>query len=285
MVSSEIINIIESLIFASVEEITIKDIKEILNSFKLEIKSEEIEETVEELNDRYEKNNNAFRITQVAGGYTYSTRKEYAQYVGKLYSEIQKKRLSQSAIETLSIISYQQPVTRSQIEFVRGVNVDYIVNSLLERDLIKIVGRENSPGRPILYGSTNKFLKVLGLNSLDDLPKLKEINEILKTEKLEGLSQADIDLYHSVNEPEKTTPDNQESQETISDDEKDDTSTNESGLAEKFIVTDLENTNSIDDEDTEKDNSEIIQPDETQENDLPDTFQEDKSDEDEQEDK
>ena len=88
MVSSEIINIIESLIFASDEEITIKEIKEIMNSFKLEIEPEEIEETVEELNDRYEKNNNAFRIIQVAGGYTYSTRKEYAQYVGKLYSVI-----------------------------------------------------------------------------------------------------------------------------------------------------------------------------------------------------
>ena len=284
MVSSEIINIIESLIFASDEEITIKEIKEIMNSFKLEIEPEEIEETVEELNDRYEKNNNAFRIIQVAGGYTYSTRKEYAQYVGKLYSVIQKKRLSQSAIETLSIISYQQPVTRSQIEFVRGVNVDYIVNSLLERDLIKIVGRENSPGRPILYGSTNKFLKVLGLNSLDDLPKLKEINEILKTEKLEGLSQADIDLYYSVNESEKTTPEDQESQETISDNKKDNSTTNEKGLTEGYIVTDLENTNSNDDEDTEKDTPEIIQHDETQENDLPDTFQEDESDKDEQKD-
>ena len=283
MVSSEIINIIESLIFASDEEIADKDIKEILNSFKLEIQPEEIEEIVEELNDRYEKNNNAFRIIQVAGGYTYSTIKEYAQYVGKLYSVIQKKRLSQSAIETLAIISYQQPVTRSQIEFVRGVNVDYIVNSLLERDLIKIVGRENSPGRPILYGSTNKFLKVLGLNSLDDLPKLKEINEILKTEKLDGLSQADIDLYYSVNESEKTTPEDQESQETISDDKKD-KSTNEKGLTEGYIVTDLENTNSNDDEDRKKDNPEIIQHDETQENDLPDTFQEDVSDEDEQKD-
>lgn len=284
MVSSEIINIIEALIFASVEEITDKDIKEILNSFKLEIKPEEIEETVEELNDRYEKNNNAFRITQVAGGYTYSTRKEYAQYVGKLYSEIQKKRLSQSAIETLAIISYQQPVTRSQIEFVRGVNVDYIVNSLLERDLIKIVGRENSPGRPILYGSTSKFLKVLGLNSLEDLPKLKEINEILKTEKLEGLSQADIDLYHSATEPEKTTPDNQESQETVSDDKKDDTSINESGSAEEFIVTDLENTNSNDEEDTEKDTPDTEKHDETQNDDSKETFQEDKSGEDEHKD-
>lgn len=265
MVSSEIINIIESLIFASDEEITIKEIKEIMNSFKLEIEPEEIEETVEELNDRYEKNNNAFRIIQVAGGYTFSTRKEYAQYVGKLYSEIQKKRLSQSAIETLAIISYQQPVTRSQIEFVRGVNVDYIVNSLLERDLIKIVGRENSPGRPILYGSTSKFLKVLGLNSLDDLPKLKEINEILKTEKLEGLTQADLDLYYSVNEPEKTAEENQESKEVVSVDEKDNASVNESDTDEEFIVTDLEN-------------------DETQENDLPDTFQEDESDGDEQKD-
>ncbi len=282
--SSEIINIIESLIFASDEEITHKDIKDIINSFKIEIEPEEIEETIEVLNDRYEKNNNAFRIIQVAGGYQYSTRKEYAKYVGKLYSEIQKKRLSQSAIETLAIISYQQPVTRSQIEFVRGVNVDYIVNSLLERNLIKIVGRENSPGRPIFYGTTNKFLKVLGLNSLDDLPKLKEINEILKTEKLEGLTQADIDLFYSVNKSEKTDAVHHESQGTISGVKKDDSKKIENSLTDEYIVTDLENTNSTNEEDTGKDNSDVKKYDETPDNNSTESFKEGVSDEDEQKD-
>ena len=172
---------------------------------------EEIEEIINLLNEEYEKNDNAFRIINVAGGYLYSTKKEFAQYVGKLYAEIQKKRLSQSAIETLAIISYRQPVTRSEIEFIRGVNVDYIVNSLLERDLIKIIGRENTTGRPILYGTTQKFLKVLGISSLEDLPRLKEINEILKTEKLEGITETDIDLFNSVNNPEMFNPNEEES--------------------------------------------------------------------------
>ena len=199
------------MIFASDEEITLKEINEILTSFHLEINPEEIEGIIKLLNEEYEKNDNAFRIINVANGYLYSTRKEFAQYVGKLYSEIQKKRLSQSAIETLAIISYRQPVTRSEIEFIRGVNVDYIVNSLLERDLIKIIGRENTTGRPILYGTTQKFLKVLGISSLEDLPRLKEINEILKTEKLEGITETDIDLFNSVNNPEMFNPNEEES--------------------------------------------------------------------------
>jgi segregation and condensation protein B len=224
------------LIFASGEEITLKEIKEILTSFHLEIELEEIEEIIKLLNEEYEKNDNAFRIINIAGGYLYSTRKEFAQYVGKLYSEIQKKKLSQSAIETLAIISYRQPVTRSEIEFIRGVNVDYIVNSLLERDLIKIIGRENTTGRPILYGTTQKFLKVLGISSLKDLPRLKEINEILKTEKLEGITEADIDLFNSVNNPEMFNP-NEEESIKLSDDTSEtntgDTSQNNtSGLSE-----------------------------------------------------
>ena len=107
-------------------------------------------------------------------------------------------------METLSIIAYKQPVTRPEIEFIRGVNVDYIVNSLLERELITILGRADSPGRPILYGTTKNFLRVLGLNSLDELPKLREINEILKTEKVEGITEADIDLFYSSGTTENT---------------------------------------------------------------------------------
>ena len=224
------------MIFASDEEITLKEINEILTSFHLEINPEEIEGIIKLLNEEYEKNDNAFRIINVAGGYLYSTGKEFAQYVGKLYTEIQKKRLSQSAIETLAIISYRQPVTRSEIEFIRGVNVDYIVNSLLERDLIKIIGRENTTGRPILYGTTQKFLKVLGISSLEDLPRLKEINEILKTEKLEGITEADIDLFNSVNNPEILNPNEDESvklSDDTADTNTDDTShKNSSGLSE-----------------------------------------------------
>jgi len=200
--NDEITNIIEAILYASEEELTVKQISEILLSFKIDLKPAEIEESIEKLNESYTANDNSFEIIKIAGGYQFATKARYAHFVGKLRTETQKKKLSQSALETLAIIAYKQPITRSNIEFIRGVNVDYIVNSLLERDLITIMGRAKSPGRPILYGTTKNFLKVLGMNSLEDLPRLKEINEILKTEKIEGITEADIDLFNSMNNPE-----------------------------------------------------------------------------------
>ena len=198
MSTAGIKNIVESLIFASEEEITLKEIKDLLDGFKIQVSLKEVEDSINELNDDYEKNGNAFEIIKVAGGFQYATRKKFAHFLGKLTAETQKKKLSQSAIETLSIIAYKQPITRTEIEFIRGVNVDYIVNSLLERDLISIKGRADGPGRPILYGTTASFLKVLGMSSVEDLPKLKEINEILKNEKIDGITEADIDLFNSM---------------------------------------------------------------------------------------
>lgn len=191
-------NIVEACIFASDEEITAKEIKDLLETFRISVSIKEIDASIEELNSSYETNGSAFEIIKLAGGYIFATRKKFSHFLGKLSAETQKKKLSQSAIETLAIIAYKQPITRSEIEFVRGVNVDYIVNSLLERDLITIKGRADGPGRPILYGTTSSFLKVLGLNAIEDLPKLKEINEILKNEKIEGISEADIDLFNSM---------------------------------------------------------------------------------------
>lgn len=198
MVSSELKAVVESLVFASEEEITAKQVKDIIDSSGMRISLTEVEEAVNTLNNEYLSAGRAFQIMRIAGGFSYATRKDYSRFVGKLYEEKQRKKLSQSAIETLSIAAYKQPITRNEIEFIRGVNVDYIVNSLLERDLIEIKGRADSPGRPILYGTTKTFLRILGLNSLDDLPKLKEINEILKNQEIEGITEADIELFNSV---------------------------------------------------------------------------------------
>ncbi|CAN5613491.1 hypothetical protein BH10BAC5_BH10BAC5_02060 [soil metagenome] len=192
-------NIVESLIFASEDEITSKQLRDILVAFNIKVDSRSIEQAIDDLNEDYKRNLSSFEIIKVAGGFQFSSRKEYGVYVGKLFDEKQKKRLSQSSIETLAIVAYKQPITRSEIEFIRGVNVDYIINSLLERDLVTITGRATTPGKPILYGTTPTFLKVLGLNSLEDLPKLKEINDILKNEKIEGITEADIDLFNSIN--------------------------------------------------------------------------------------
>ena len=220
MVNNDIKNIIESLIFASEEQITSKQIREILSSFSIKTDVNKIEQSIEKLNEEYNEAGSSFEIIKIAGGYQFATRKEYGVYVGKLFDEKQRKKLSQSSIETLAIIAYKQPITRNEIEFIRGVNVDYIVNSLLERDLVCITGRAETPGRPILYGTTDTFLKVLGLNSISDLPKLKEINDILQNEKIEGITEADIDLFNSVNQNfVPKTESQQETQQEINFDE------------------------------------------------------------------
>lgn len=202
MVSTELKNIVESIIFASEEEISSKQIKDIIDKSGLRISLAEVEESVTGLNEEYSNANKSFEILKIAGGYSFATKKEYGRFIGKLFEDKQRKKLSPSALETLAIIAYKQPITRSEMEFIRGVNVDYIVNSLLEKEMITIHGRADAPGRPILYGTTKNFLKVLGLNSLEDLPKLKEINEILKNQEIEGITEADIELFNSVNNPE-----------------------------------------------------------------------------------
>ncbi|MDZ4713161.1 MAG: SMC-Scp complex subunit ScpB [bacterium] len=202
MISPEIKNIIESIIFASDDEINARQIREIIEKGGLRISTGEVEEGVSSLTEDYRTGGRSFELIKIAGGYTFATKKEYGRFIGKLFEDKQKKRLSPSALETLAIIAYKQPITRSEMEFIRGVNVDYIVNTLLEKDLITIHGRAETPGRPILYGTTKTFLKVLGLHSTDDLPKLKEINEILNNQEIEGITEADIELFNSVNNPD-----------------------------------------------------------------------------------
>ncbi|MBX7044121.1 MAG: SMC-Scp complex subunit ScpB [Ignavibacteria bacterium] len=261
MVSSELKAIVESVIFASEEEIGSRQIKEIIDSSGLRISVAEIEEAVRDLNDEYRKEGRAFEIMSVAGGFSYATRKDYSRFVGKLYEEKQRKKLSQSAIETLSIIAYKQPITRNEIEFVRGVNVDYIVNSLLERDLITIQGRADSPGRPILYGTTKNFLKVLGLNSLEDLPKLKEINEILKNEEIEGITEADIELFNSVSSGGQASSESEDHQLTLITGEEQTTRDDERTSDAEDEATDAEDE-ATDDEDEATDDEDEATDDE-----------------------
>jgi segregation and condensation protein B len=178
-------SVIEALIFSSDESLSSF---EIINAIKgidgtdIEISADEIEVTVEQLNNKYSNEKRAFRIVKVANGYLFSTTEDYAKYVGFLSSEKTKRRLSPAALETLSIIAYKQPITKPEIEAIRGVNSDHIVNSLLEKNLINIKGRSESIGRPLLYATTNEFLKYFGLFSLTDLPKPREIEEIMNDE-------------------------------------------------------------------------------------------------------
>ena len=134
------------------------------------------------LNAQYASGGRAFRITEIAGGFTFQTTGSVGGYVGRMFAERTKRRLTQSALETLAIISFRQPISKPAIEAIRGVNADYVLKSLLDRNLIAIVGRDNSVGRPLLYGTTKTFLKHFGLNSLEDLPKPREIADLLAEE-------------------------------------------------------------------------------------------------------
>jgi len=181
-------SIVEAVIFASDVPLRLKQIKEKINEPRNPFQSkngepineEKIKSIIDELNQEYEERGSAFRIIEIAEGYQFATLPEFAKWVGKLFKERSKKKLSQPALETLAIIAYKQPISKSEIEAIRGVNVDYIVKTLLEKKLITIVGRAETIGRPLLYGTTKEFLKYFGLKSLSDLPKPSEIEEITK---------------------------------------------------------------------------------------------------------
>ena len=178
-------SVIEALVFASEDSISagelIKAIKGI-DGEDVQITNNDIENCIEELNSRYEAENLSVKIIKISNGFLFATKPEYAKYVGYLSSEKSKRKLSQAALETLAIIAYKQPITKPEIESIRGVNSDYMLNTLLEKDLITISGRAETIGRPLLYITTNEFLKYFGLNNISDLPKPREIDEIMQDE-------------------------------------------------------------------------------------------------------
>jgi segregation and condensation protein B len=196
-------NIVEALIFSSDRPLTLKQLKDIINEEKsvsgLSVDIKKIEAAIAELIDQYDDDKYSYRLMEIAGGYRFATKKEYAVWLAKLNKEKLKRKLSQSALETLAIIAYNQPITKSEIEYIRGVNVDYIVGALLEKDLITIRGRAETLGRPMIYGTTNTFLEYLGIASIEDLPPLKAIEEIIKSGPPDGVSQSDIDFFEEIN--------------------------------------------------------------------------------------
>lgn len=162
---------IEALLFASEKSLTPEEIK---NAFAGEVETGEIRAALDELREEYEAQRRGFRMYEIAGGYQLASAIDFAEVLKRFYQEREKKRMSPASLETLSVIAYRQPVTRADIEAIRGVNVDAAVKGLLDKGLIKIAGRKEVPGRPILYGTTREFLEHFGLKSLEDLPPLSE---------------------------------------------------------------------------------------------------------------
>ena len=169
--------IIEALLFASPEPLTQKKINTIFDA-----DPPDLDKYTEKLKKKYQKNDNAFEILNVAGGYQIRTRSEYDFFIRRLIIKSGQFYLSQAALESLSIIAYKQPISRLNIEGIRGVDCAGVLKTLLKKSLIKISGREDSPGRPLIYKTTDNFLKSFGLNKLSDLPKLKEISELIENE-------------------------------------------------------------------------------------------------------
>jgi segregation and condensation protein B len=175
--------IIEAVLFAADKPLGLRDLQAIL----LEETPSEIKKAVEELKSDYEVLGRSFTLKEVAQGYQFRTQSDYALFILRMIKS-SPNRLSRAAMETLAIIAYKQPILRQEIERLRGVDVGGILRTLMEKGLIRIVGRKNIPGRPLIYGTTKKFLEVFDLKDLDSLPKLKELKALGSDENETGSS-------------------------------------------------------------------------------------------------
>jgi segregation and condensation protein B len=169
---------IESLIFTAETPITLAEISSCLEeAFGVEFLQEELLKAIDELKVRYQDEAFSFEIVEIAEGYQFLTKGAFHNTVGALLKQKNRKRLSKAALETLSIIAYKQPVSKSEMEKIRGVNCDYALQKLLEKELVSITGRSEGPGKPLLYGTGEKFMTYFGLKSIKDLPQPKEFKD------------------------------------------------------------------------------------------------------------
>lgn len=190
--------IIEALLFTASKPMTVAEIKRVLKEFG----NAKIEELIQELRSEYEREGKSFRVNEVAGGFEISTEPKYAPWIFKLELQKKAKQATQSALETLAILAYKQPLTRAEIEDLRGVDVSGVISTLLDRNLVKVVGRKEVPGRPFIYGTTDKFLEHFGLKSLSELPDISEIKSLIENSiKKEDLLQRDkiIEVTEELN--------------------------------------------------------------------------------------
>lgn len=170
---------IESLIFTGNPSISFDDIKNALeDSLGTTFSDNEIASYIESLKDKYNDVQYSIEIVEIAGGFRFMTKALYHHTIGTYLRQNTHKKLSKSALESLAIIAYKQPVTKTEIESIRGVNSDYTIQKLLEKDLIEISGRSEGPGKPLLYTTTSKFTDYFGLKTIEDLPKVKELESI-----------------------------------------------------------------------------------------------------------
>ena len=203
---SEIIPHIEALIFASDKPLNNGELAELVNSALAFIEdrttAEQVEAAVEGIREKYNSEFYAFELREIGGGWQFLTKKEYHKTVAQLNGDKFLKRLSTAALETLAIIAYKQPITKSEIESIRGVNCDYAVQKLLEKDLVIISGRnEDAVGKPLIYATSKSFMDYFGINSAEDLPKISEVimEELVKATNVQE-AEENMEAENAVEE-------------------------------------------------------------------------------------
>lgn len=202
-------NHIEALIFCSPTPIKLGDIKACLSEmFNADVPDDDIEGAIYRLQEKFEGDEFSFQLFQAAGGYQFLTKPAYQTSIGIMLKQQSKKRLSTSAMETLSIIAYKQPISKTDIENIRGVNCDYAVQKLLDRNLIEITGKADTIGRPMLYGTTTKFMEYFGINDLAELPAPKEFTGDVSTIGENSENKEEPIATSTTEEPEAATSEN-----------------------------------------------------------------------------
>lgn len=178
----EIKSILEAVLFAVSEPISLKQFSQMLNGMPVR----HIHQVLKQLRDEYQDTNRSFELIEIANGFQICTHPKYHSWIEKFYTRQVRVKLSPAALETLTIVAYKQPVTRSEIEEIRGVNSDSVLNSLIEKGMVRIAGRKPGPGRSLLFATTDEFLQLFGLKDLAELPSMEEIEQILNEAQTES---------------------------------------------------------------------------------------------------
>jgi len=169
MPQDNVASVIEALLFTSDKPLTLEQMKNVLDN----LATSDIRRVIEDLNTGYQQSNRGIRIAEIAGGFQMITATWVAPFLKKLYKQRHIDKLSRPALETLAIIAYKQPVTRGEISALRNVNIDGVMQTLLDKDMVRVAGRKKAPGRPRVYATTRQFLQHFGLKSLEDMPKIE----------------------------------------------------------------------------------------------------------------
>lgn len=175
----EIESQIESLIFVSEEAITLEDMQLYLQDYlEKPVDISDIEAAVGHIENRHASSNSGLRLVKISGGFRILSKPDNREFLSSYLIKRNARKLSRSSLETLAIIAYKQPITRAEVDRIRGVNSDYSIQKLMEKDLIQIEGRSEGPGRPLIYKTSERFMDHFGLSSLDALPQLENIEEV-----------------------------------------------------------------------------------------------------------